>query len=146
MSTEKELLAKLALLDYKQNTLTPGSGIAINNVNDTISGVTITPNLQTGTKVADIGFNGVTTDLYVPNPQVREMTQAQYDALDFNTKHNNTAYFITDVPNIKIWIGTATEYQQLTLAEKMKDDVLYCIRSEEDEDIQPVEPEEEEEP
>ena len=143
MSTEKELLAKLALLDYKQNTLTPGSGIAINNVTDTISGVTVTPNFQTGTKVADIGFNGVTTDLYVPNPQVREMTQAQYNALDYNAKHNNTAYFITDIPDIKIWIGTAAQYQALTLAEKMKDDILYCIRSEEDEDL---EPEEEEEP
>ena len=127
MATEKELLAKLALLQYKQDALTAGSGIAIDQNTDTISGVTLTPSLQTGTKVADINFNGSSTNLYVPNPQVREMTQAQYDALPVGDKVNNTAYFITDIPDIRIWMGTYDAYMALPRAERLKDNYLFFI-------------------
>lgn len=130
---DKELLAKLRLLDSKQDVLTPGAGIAINQNTDTISGTTITPTIQSGGfKIADIVLDGVSTDLRSPNPQVLEMTKAQYDALSFAQKNNGTAYFIKDEPDIKIWIGTLAEYQALSSATKMKPEILFFIKQEEE--------------
>lgn len=126
-STE-ELLAKLRLLEEKQNKLTAGAGISINPSNDTISATAITPTLQSGTKIANLDLGGLNYNLYAPTPAVRELTKAQYEALSYDEKMNNTAYFIKDVPDIKVWIGTEEEYQALTTAEKMDPSVLYCIR------------------
>ena len=126
---DKELLAKLRLLDSKQDVLTPGAGIAINQNTDTISGTTVTPILNQGYKIASTtGPNGVSADLYAPNPNIVQKTQAEYDALPYNEKINGTAYFITDIPDIKVWIGTETEYNNLPLATKSKNNILFFIR------------------
>lgn len=125
----KELLAKLRLLEEKQNALTAGSGININSQTDTISGTTVTPILNQGAKIATItNANGLASDLYSPNTQVVEMTQAQYDALPYADKVNGTAYFITDIPDIQVWIGTESEYNNLPLATKSKNNILFFIR------------------
>ena len=134
MPTQKELLAKLALLDGKQDVLTAGNGININQNTDTITGQTFTQTYTptspaTGFKIGEITSpNGVTSDVKVPDPDFRELTQSQYDALPATKNFDGVAYFITDKPAIQIWIGSAQEYLNLTLAEKMKPNVLYCIR------------------
>ena len=125
----KELLAKLRLLDSKQDLLTAGSGININSQTDTISGTTVTPILNRGAKIATVtNPNGISSDLYSPNTQITEMTQAQYDALPYADKVNGTAYFITDIPDIQVWIGTEIEYNNLPLATKSKNNILFFIR------------------
>lgn len=129
MATEKELLAKLALLAAKQDRLTAGNGISINQNTDTISGTTVTPTLNTGFKIGSVtNKDGVTQDIYAPNPHIVETTQEQYNALPYYEKVNGTAYFITDIPDIQVWIGTETEYAALPAATKMKDNILFCIR------------------
>lgn len=134
MPTQKELLAKLALVNTKQNKLTAGNGININQSTDTITGQTYsqtyTPtNPATGFKIGSLtNLDGSTTDVRVPDPDFRELTQSQYDALPATKNYDGVAYFITDKPAIQIWIGSAQEYLNLTLAEKMKPNVLYCIR------------------
>lgn len=131
----KELLAKLRLLEEKQNALTAGTGINIDSYTDTISATTITPILNQGVKIATAtNENGVSSDLYSPNTMVVEMTQAQYDALSYLDKVNGNAYFITDRPEIRIWIGTESEYQLLPLATRLKDNILFCIREDEEEE------------
>lgn len=125
---DKELLAKLALLATKQNALTAGAGININQNTDTISGTTVTPTLNQGYKIATIGSSSGNADLYAPNPNIVELTQAQYNALPYEQKVNGTAYFITDIPEVRIWIGTTSEYTELPAATKMKDNILFCIK------------------
>lgn len=134
MATEKELLAKLALLSTKQDVLTAGRGININQNTDTITSQTYaqtyTPtNPGIGFKIGElINGDGTTSDVTVPDPDFRELTQSQYDALPTTKNYDGVAYFITDKPAIQIWIGSAQEYLNLTLAEKMKPNILYCIR------------------
>ena len=134
MPTQKELLAKLALLDGKQDVLTAGNGININQNTDTITGQTFTQTYtpqvpERGFKIGEITSpNGTVSDVKVPDPDIVEMTQAQYDALDPTVRANNhTAYFITDIPDVKVWIGSLVEYQALPLALRMKNDHLFFI-------------------
>lgn len=148
MATEKELLAKLALLQYKQDKLVEGNGIGIDDSTDTITAQIFNQlyrpqNSEHGYKIGEVvDPDGTTTDVKVPNPDIVELTQAQYDQLDYLDKHNNqVAYFVTDIPDIKIWMGDALSYQRLTLAEKMKDNYLFFIVPAQE----PPEPESEEE-
>ncbi len=128
MATEKELLAKLALLAAKQDKLTAGNGISINQNTDTISGTTVIPTLNAGFKIGSVtNKDGVTQDLYSPDPKIVETTQAQYEELTYYEKTNGTAYFITDTSDIFIWVGTESEYLSLSQASKLKKDTLYFI-------------------
>ena len=147
MPTQKELLAKLALLDGKQDVLTAGNGININQNTDTITGQTYTQTFvptspSHGFKVGTLtNPDGTTADVKVPDPDIVELTQAQYDALDPSAKaSNHTAYFVTDIPDIKLWLGTLLEYEALPLAYRMKNDYIFFIVPEDEE---PEEPEEE---
>lgn len=134
MATEKELLAKLALLQYKQDKLVEGNGIGIDDSTDTITAQIFNQlyrpqDPEHGYKIGEVvDPDGTTTDIKVPNPDVVELTQAAYDQLDYSAKYNNqVAYFVTDIPDIKIWMGDAMTYQALPLAEKMKDNYLFFI-------------------
>ena len=154
MPTQKELLAKLALLDGKQDVLTAGNGINIDQLTDTITGQTFTQTYTpispaTGFKIGEITSpNGATSDVKIPNPEVVELTQAQYNALPATKGWDGVAYFVTDVPDIKIWLGTYDQYIALPLADRRKDYILYFIipaNAQEDETVTPQEEEEEEE-
>ena len=78
MPTEKELMAKQELLELKQDKLTPGQGISIdqNNVISATGGggggstVTVTPIVTTGTKIATITVDDVDRDLYAPGSDI----------------------------------------------------------------------------
>lgn len=134
MATEKELLAKLALLQYKQDKLVSGNGIGIDDSTDTITAqifnqTYLPENPEHGFKIGEVTDpDGTTINVKVPNPDVVELTQAEYDQLDSSVKYDNqVAYFVTDIPDIKIWMGDVMAYQALPLAEKMKDNYLFFI-------------------
>lgn len=128
MALEQELMAKKRELDPYQRKLVAGNGININQENNTIDGVTITPStFTTPTKIAEI-FNGTTTtDLYAPQPDIVELTSAQYDALPITKNSDNKAYFVTDIPDIKVWLGTFADYMALPLAFRKKNDYLFFV-------------------
>lgn len=128
MATEKEFLAKVELLDTKQNKLTTGSGIAISNTN-VITGETYTQTYSgQGVKIGEITrANGSTVNVTTPSAEIVELTQSEYDALPSSKNYNNITYFIKDVDDIIIWMGTYDEYDALPLAQKKKDNYLYFI-------------------
>lgn len=133
MATEKELLAKLALLSTKQDVLTAGRGININQNTDTITSQTYAQTYTPQDPLVGVSIgtvtnpDGTTFNVKVPNPTVVELTQAEYDILPSSKNVDNVAYFVKDMPDIKIWLGTLLDYESLPLAYKMKNDYLFFI-------------------
>jgi hypothetical protein len=89
--------------------------------------VSITPSLQSGTKIADYEIDGVTGELYAPRGFTtglawRSISEADYEDLSSDEKNNGTIYFVSDdIAELEgktyIYISE-TEYGNLTTAEK----------------------------
>ena len=89
--------------------------------------VSITPSLQSGTKIADYEIDGVTGSLYAPRGFTtglawRSLSESDYENLSSAEKNNGTIYFVSDdlaelEGKTYIYISQ-TEYNNLTTAEK----------------------------
>jgi hypothetical protein len=89
--------------------------------------VSITPTLQSGTKIADYEIDGVAGELYAPKGITtglawRSLSEADYEALSTAEKNNGTIYFVSDdIAELEgktyIYISQ-TEYDNLTTTEK----------------------------
>ena len=89
--------------------------------------VSITPTLQSGTKIADYEIDGVTGELYAPRGFTtglawRSLSETHYSQLTTAEKNNGTIYFVSDTiaeleGKTYIYIS-ATDYDSLTTAEK----------------------------
>ena len=89
----------------------------------------VVPTLQSGTKIAEIRSEGAATkSLYAPGTTQVELTQAQYDALTPAQKASDTIYFITDIQDVSVWIGTELEYAALPASLKSRPSYLFVIR------------------
>lgn len=92
------------VISATDTTYTAGTGIDITNgvISSNVtpgSTVSVTQKTSTGTNIADITVDGVTTQLYAPNgggggSSAMKLTQAEYDALTQEEKENGTIYFV----------------------------------------------------
>ena len=89
--------------------------------------VSITPTLQSGTKIADYEINGVAGVLYAPKGITtglawKNLTQLEYDALTTAEKNNGTIYFVsenaTGVEGKTYIYISKSDYDSLSTAEK----------------------------
>lgn len=71
----------------------------LDTVSEYANHVNVTRYVTTGTKIATISCDGIGTDIYASGSggsNMRELTQAEYDALTTEEKNNGTVYYITD--------------------------------------------------
>lgn len=85
--------------------------------------------LTTGTKIAEITVSGDTQEIFAPDVTPIEVTAAQYEALSSADKMNpQVVYFVKDVPDVSVWIGTQEEYDALPNSLKNYPRYLFCIK------------------
>lgn len=91
----------------------------------------VIPILNSGTKIAEIRSEGAATkSLFAPGAGQVELTQAQYDALTPEEKASDTIYFIKDIQDVSVWIGTELEYEALPPSMKANPTYLFVIKEE----------------
>jgi hypothetical protein len=112
---------------YNGNSVVDENGVAVLDDIGGGSEVSITPTLQSGTKIADYEIDGVTGEIYAPRGITtglawRSISEAHYEALSTAEKNNGTIYFVSDdIAELdgKTYIYISkTEYNNLTTAEK----------------------------
>lgn len=85
--------------------------------------------LTTGTKIAEITVSGDTQEIFAPDVTPIELTAADYAGLTSAEKMDpQVVYFVKDIPDVSIWIGTQEEYDALPNSLKNYPRYLFCIK------------------
>ena len=85
--------------------------------------------LNEGTKIAEITVSGETQELFAPDVTPIEVTSAEYEELSYAEKMDpQVVYFVKDIDDVSIWIGTQQEYEALPLSLRNKPKFLFVIK------------------